>query len=542
MSEKSSIRLHVFAFLASLLLLSSCGTLSKSLYSSIFGHEPKGRKKIQKKEEVKITKLDKSINSESSETTPVVSADGQTLFFARSSGSNLFDFKIYEAQLIDGVFKAPVNMGNPPNIDDQNYIGSATSDKQSIAFSANPAVSSGSENIKIYIAKKRQGKWVITEELDFFPGKKGWGYNIFSGKFDVETHVNMHHPFITADGSKLFFSSNCVDGYGGNDLYVCEKGADGKWSSPRNLGPEINTKHLEFSPFLHPDNKTLYFISNGHPGIGKLDVYKSVLKDGKWSVPELIGEPISSPAVEISFTMDAKGEKAYFTSDRIKEADSDIYMTPVPKSAKPDLGAILLTGRVTDGLNNKPLEAEITIEDIKSGKVVARLQSDFNTGYYSVSLPRGTEYSVSVNKEGYTFHSINMDIGKESEQQGKEKNFELFSIKKGTKLVLNNIFFDTDSDKLKDESMLELDRAVRILEKNKDFSIEIGGHTDNVGSKSYNKNLSEKRAKSVKAYLVKKGIPGARLSCKGYGMAQPIVSNDTEEGRRQNRRVEFIFR
>ena len=542
MSAKKSFQVQVVVSLALLLMLSSCGTISKSLYSSIFGYEPKDRKKIQKKEEVTITKLDKSVNSESSETTPVVSADGQTLYFARSSGSNLFDFKIYEAQLENGVFKSPVNMGNPPNIDDQNFIGSATSDKQSIAFSSNPSVSTGSENTKIYIARKKQGKWEIVDELDFFPGKKGWGYNIFSGEFDLETHVNMHNPFITADGAKLFFTSNCVDGYGVNDIYMSEKGTDGKWGPAQNLGPEINTRYMEASPFLHPDNKTLYFVSNGHPGIGKLDVYKSVLNNGKWSTPELIGEPISSPAVEISFTMDAKGETAYFTSDRIKEADSDIYMTPVPKSAKPAEGVLLLTGRVTDGLNDNPLEAEITVEDIRTGKVIAKFQSDFNTGYYSVSMPRGAEYSVSVNKEGYTFNSINMDISSGTEHDEKEKNFELFSIKSGTKLVLNNIFFDTGSDKLKNESMLELDRAVKILNSYKDFSVEIGGHTDNVGGKSDNLILSEKRAESVKVYIVGKGIPGNRLICKGYGMSQPVASNDTDEGRRQNRRVEFIFK
>lgn len=542
MKIKHSIIVKVAILLTVIFSLNSCGTIGKSLYSAIFGYEPKGRKKIQKIENVTISLLDKSINSESSETTPVITADGKTLFFARSSGSNLFDFKIYEASLENGVFKDPVKMGNPPNIDEQNYIGSATSDKQSIAFTANPSIQTNSDNTKIYIAKKEGGKWVITDILDFFKGEKGWGFNIFSGEFDIETNVSMSNPYITADGNKLFFSSNSVKGYGSNDLYFCEKNSDGKWSPPQNLGPDINTKYMELSPFLHPDNRTLYFVSNGHPGIGKLDVYKSVLKDGKWSTPELIGEPISSPAVEISFTMDANGETAYFTSDRLKEADSDIYMTPVPNKAKPDLGVLLLSGKVFDGLNKNPLEAEITIEDLKTGKVIAVLQSDFKTGYYSVSLPKGNEYSVSVNKIGYTFYSMNINVDSDKKVKEKENNFELFSIKSGTKLILNNIFFDTGSDKLKTESKSELERAVIILEKNKNYEIEIGGYTDNVGSKSFNISLSQKRAESVKAYLMEKGIPGSRMTSKGYGMSVPIESNETEEGRSKNRRVEFIFK
>jgi outer membrane protein OmpA-like peptidoglycan-associated protein len=411
-------------------------------------------------------------------------------------------------------------MGNPPNIDDQNYIGSATSDMQTLAFTANPASSFSSNNNKIYIANKNKGKWTIVEELDFFKGKKGWGFNLLNGELDVETMIMYQNPFISADGNKLFFSCNVVDGFGAYDLFVSEKGKDGKWQQPTNLGSEINTKYMEMSPFLHPDNKTLYFVSNGHPGIGKLDVYRSIYNNGKWSKPEMLGEPISSPAVEIYFTTDATGEIAYFTSDRIKEADSDIYSTPMPVSFKPVRGAIIMQGTINDGFDKKPLEAEIFVEDLSTGKVIAKLQSDFETGHYSVSLPKDAEYAVSVKKDGYTFLSTNLKVEKNEANKEKEQNFEIYPVQSGTKLVLNNLFFDTGSANLQGQSMLELDRAVEILNKFKEYKIYINGHTDNVGNDASNKTLSKKRAESVKDYLVKKGIENSRLTCVGFGESE----------------------
>jgi outer membrane protein OmpA-like peptidoglycan-associated protein len=542
---KRILGLLIVLFISSMLLV-SCGAISKSLYSSIFGSEPEGRKKIQKTENVTIKKLNTKVNSDSSESNPVISPDGQTIYFSRSAGSNLFYFRIFESDFAGGDWDNPREMTNPPNIDDQDFIGSVTSDKQTLVFTYKHV--SGRNNNTIAFAKKVNGKWKIVEELNFFKGQypklnvKGWGYNIFSGKFDVEAESDHSYPFISADGTKLFFCSNSQSGYGAIDIYLTEKGTDGQWGEPRNLGPNINTKGLELSPFFHPDNKTLYFTSNGHPGIGKMDVYKSIYENGQWSAPVLIGEPISSPEVEMSFSMDAAGEVAYFTSDRNKIADGDIYQTTVSKEVAPVRGAVILSGIVTDGFTNKPLEAEVIIEDLKAQKVIARLQSDFNTGEYFVTLPKDAEYSISIDKPEYTFYSINFEIPANYSQKNMSRNIELYPIKKGTKLVLNNLFFDVNSDKLRDESKLELDRVIKILLVNKSFNVEVGGHSDNVGKAAYNKELSKKRAVSVMNYLIQSGIPSSRLSAEGYGFEKPVASNDTDEGRKQNRRVELIFK
>ncbi len=542
---KRTIGMMMILLMSSVFIV-SCGAISKSLYSSIFGSEPEGRKKIQKTEDVTIKKLTNKVNSESSESNPVVSPDGKTLYFSRSAGSDLFHFTIFKSSLENGDWTKALEMTNPPNIDDQNFIGSVTSDKQSLVFTYKPA--SGRNNNTIAFAKKINGKWEVTEEINFFKGKynqlnaKGWGFNIFSGKFDVEAESDHSFPFISADGTKLFFCSNSQSGYGGIDIYLTEKVADGNWGEPKNLGATINTKGLELSPFFHPDNKTLYFTSNGHPGIGKMDVYKSVYEKGQWSTPILIGAPISSPEVEMSFSMDAAGDVAYFTSDRIEIANGDIYQTTVSKDAKPARGAVILTGIVTDGITNSPLEAEVVIEDLKTQKVIAKLQSDFSTGAYNVTLPKDAEYSISVDKTDYTFYSINLEISAGISEKTITRDIVLYPIKKGTKLVLNNLFFDVNSDKLQDESKLELDRVIKILRSYKDFNIEIGGHSDNIGKASYNKELSKKRAISVMKYLVQNGISQSKLTAEGYGFEKPVATNDTEEGRKQNRRVELLFK
>lgn len=523
-------------------LLSSCGTLSTSFYNQTLGKEPSGRQKISKQEDVVITKLPATINSNSSEINPTISADGKYLYFSRSKEDNLTDYKIYVSKLEADTWLEAVQLPKPPNIDNQNYIGSVTADRQTLVFIAQQTVTFKKTTSYIFIAKLNEGKWEITEKLTFFEGGTGWGFNILSGKFDIESGIVFSDPFLSADGNKLFFVCNRQGGYGITDIYMTEKTSDGKWGEPKNLGPNINTKEIEMSPFLHPDNKTLYFISNGHPGIGKLDVYRSVLENGQWGKPELLGYPISSNEVETHFSISADGQAAYFASDRESPASADIYTTPVPKQLQPQLGVVQVAGIVKDGLSKKPLEADLKIEELKSGKTLAVFQSDYATGEYVVTLPKGAEYTISANKKDYTFYSMNFNIPSIYKESRLQRDIELFSIQKGTKLVLNNVFFDTGSDKLIEESKYELDKAIAIISNYSEYSIEIGGHTDNVGSEKLNMELSKKRAESVMKYLINNGIPLARLSAKGYGFTVPVASNDTEEGRQKNRRVELIFK
>jgi outer membrane protein OmpA-like peptidoglycan-associated protein len=523
------------------LLLTSCASFSSYIYNKTFAYEPPDRVKISKTEDAVITKLPPEINSSSYDIDPIISSDGKYLYFSRSEGGNLTKVKIYCSEANGTNWQKAEVLSDPPNSHDQNHIGSLSADRQTMIFSSYQSLNSDTTERPIYVAKKINGKWQLTETIRFFQGKKGWAFNLTNNKFDLQTQASLNYPSLSADGTKLLFTSNYIGGYGITDIYMSERTESGKWGEPKNLGPKINTKGIEFSPFLHPDNKTLYFISNGHPGLGKLDIYKSVLKNGEWQTPELLGYPISSSDVELSFSMSADGETAYFTSDRGEPGNASIYRTTVPTSMKP-FGIVAFSGKVVDGLTQKPLEAAIIIENLKTGERIAVLQSDFQTGNYFVTLPLGSDYSISVNKAGYTFYSMNFDIPSNFKGSEMKNDIELYPVKTGVKLTLNNVFFDTGSDKLKDASKLELSRAIAMINSYPNMTIEIGGHTDNVGSAKMNLDLSDKRAKSVMKYLKEKGIPQSRMTAKGYGLTVPVASNETEEGRQKNRRVEIIFK
>ncbi|MEI6088885.1 MAG: OmpA family protein [bacterium] len=532
----------IFLIFGLSILLTSCTSFSSYIYKNAIAYEPVDRVKINKTDDANITKLPPEINSTSYDADPIISSNGRYLYFSRSQGGDLTKVKIYCSEVVGNTWQRPVELPDPPNGRDQNHIGSLSADMQTMIFTSYETVNSDTLQKPIYITKKINGKWQVTDSLRFFRGKRGWGFNIMDNKFDIESAISLNYPSLSADGTKLLFSSNYLGGYGVTDIYMSELTESGKWGEPKNLGPNINTKETELSPFLHPDNKTLYFISNGHPGLGKLDVYKSILKNGEWQTPELIGYPISSTDVELSFSMSADGKTAYFTSDRGEPGNSSIYQTTVPLSAKPFLGTVAFSGKVIDGLTKQPLEADIIIENLKTGERIAVLQSDFQTGNYFVALPLGSDYSISVNKIGYTFYSMNFDIPNDFKRSEMQNNIELYPVKTGVKLTLNNVFFDTGSDKLKDASKLELARAIKMINSYPNLSIEIGGHTDNVGSAKMNLDLSDKRAKSVMKYLKEKGIPQSKMTAKGYGLTVPVASNDTEEGRQKNRRVEIIFK
>lgn len=524
------------------LILSSCTSFSSYIYNKTYAYEQPDRVKINKTEDAVITKLPPEINSASYDIDPIISADGKYLYFSRSEGGNLTKVKIYCSEQDGNNWQNAEALPDPPNSRNQNHIGSLSADRQTMIFSSYQTFNSDTTQNPIYVAKKISGKWQITETIRFFQGQKGWAFNITNDKFDLQNAASINYPSLSADGTKLLFTCNYIGGYGIIDIYMSELTESGKWGEPKNLGPKINTKGIEASPFLHPDNKTLYFISNGHPGLGKLDVYKSVLKNGEWQTPELLGYPISSTDVELSFSMSADGETAYFTSDRGEPGNASIYKTTVANSMKPTIGIVSFSGKVIDGLTQKPIEAEIIIENLTTGEKIAVLQSDFQSGNYYVPLPKGSNYSISVNKEGYTFYSMNFDIPRDFKKNEIENNIELYPVKTGVKLTLNNVFFDTGSDKLKDASKLELARAIEMINSYPNMTIEIGGHTDNVGSAKMNLDLSDKRAKSVMKYLKEKGIPQSKMTAKGYGLTVPVASNDTEEGRQKNRRVEIIFK
>ncbi len=356
---------------------------------------------------------------------------------------------------------------------------------------------------------------------------------------------------ISYDGNKIYF----IRGKTGNpktsngDIYVSTKKKD-SWGEPEKLSSIVNTKYEEDGVFMHPDGKTLFFSSKGHNTMGGFDIFKTIKQeDGTWSKPENIGYPINTPEDDVYFVLSASGQNGYYSSIREDgKGLMDIYQinfSPKKEIITEDTISVvkayvtIVKGTVADGTNSKPLESIIEIYDTEKNETVMQVTSNSVSGKYLVSLPSGKNYGMEVRKEGYLFHSENFNVPKAEGYQEIIKNVQLFPIKEDAKVVLKNIFFDTNKSILRSESFSELTRLKQMLIINPLVKIEISGHTDNTGSYKHNQELSKNRAQAVVDYLVENGIDANRLSSRGASWDEPIATNDTDEGKQQNRRVEF---
>lgn len=355
-------------------------------------------------------------------------------------------------------------------------------------------------------------------------------------------------PSISADGQTLYFTSDRPGGYGGLDIWVSTRQPDGRWSKPVNAGPVINTPENEQAPFIHPDNQTLYFMSKGHPGLGKYDLFYARKKpDGSWSKPINLGYPINSRDNEGAFTVSLDGKEAYFASDMAGGyGKTDIYTFELYPEARPQ-PVTYVKAIVRDGVTKDPQPVKVEIFDLENGSAFANFYTDVD-GTFLSTLPAGKNYALHVSKEGYLFYSEHFAL-RDSGSVEHPFLIEVFlqpiaQVRQGTDtlgapVVLRNVFFETGSAALLPESKVELDKLTAFLHSNPSIRIQINGHTDSVGSDADNMQLSIARAKAVYDYLVAKGIDPSRLHYKGYGESRPISTNDTEEGRRLNRRTEF---
>ncbi len=354
-------------------------------------------------------------------------------------------------------------------------------------------------------------------------------------------------PNFSAAGDELFFSSNRPGGKGKKDIWKCKVqiGDEGRliFSNPVNLGSTINTIEDEFSPFIHPDNKTLYFSSTGHPGLGGHDVYvaRRTSKNGAWSIPMNLGYPINTHKDEMGFVVNATGDKAYFASDGIQKngRGKDIYELTLYDEIRPE-PVKYFKGKIYDYDNKNPIQAHVELYRLEDNVVVYESVSDAKTGDFLASLPADKEYGLNVNKKGYLFHSGHLAENDSVEIKISQK-IDLPKIEVGRLVILKNVFFDFDLYSLKKESRAELDRLTVFLQENPRIHLELAGHTDSKGSHDYNITLSRNRAKAVYDYLVKKGINPGRLTYVGYGPDRPIATNDTDAGRALNRRTEAII-
>lgn len=506
-----------------------------------------------------IKNLGDSINSAYDDYNAVFGPHDSCMYFISRRPSNLkskpneLDFRynedIYVASKDSNNWKSVTRWNTKLNDKHHNGVVWVSADGKTIFL-----YNGYKDNGDLQYTKFKNGKWTK-------PSKLRGGFNTDS----KETSFTM-----TADESEAYFvSDDPRESFGGKDIFYTSKNKKGKWISPRNAGSSINTMYDEEGVYVRPDGKALYFSSKGHNNIGGYDVFK-VEKDQNnvWSKPQNIGYPVNTPDDELYFRPSLNEKQAYYSATRPdSKGGKDIYkviflgtekemillsedqlvsytdnpykdiFVRLPQEVSIDT-SITLKGVITDVKTNEPIQAKINLIDLEKSQVVATTISEA-AGNYQIPLPLVKNYGVEINAKDYMFLLDVVNVTASKVGREVTKNFSMSKLEVGAKVILKNIYFETGKATLKQESFAELDKVLKFLQENTELKIEISGHTDNVGSVKANTNLSEARAKAVVEYMVAHGISAGQLTFKGYAFSQPIAPNNTPDGRKMNRRVEF---
>ncbi|OIQ37484.1 MAG: hypothetical protein BM555_00745 [Crocinitomix sp. MedPE-SWsnd] len=475
--------------------------------------------------------LGTNIDTKNEEKSPFITADGHHLYFNRKNDPQNFapdmtDIWISEYDSINDEWKQAVHPGQPLNNAGHNFVISITPDGNKALLGNTYKEDGGVGYAGVSLAHKKNGNW---------------GHPVTQTVRDFVNNDKYVNYFLTADGTKLLMSIDDGESHGDKDLYISFLQGDSTWTKPLNMGNTLNSFMTDFSPFLAPDNKTIYFSSYGHPGYGSSDIFVSTRKDEswtEWTTPKNLGPEVNTEKWDAYFVMPAEGDLAYLVSSQESGyGKGDIYRIRVPKDVKPE-PVLIVKGKVVDKKTNEPIDAMVEYENLSSQEREGIAHS-YGWDGFKIVLPAGKNFGFRAEAEGYIPVSENIDLSTLAAYSDTTINLFMVPMEKGQTIALNNIFFDEGKSTLRGESELELRRMIDILVTNNNLHFEIQGHTDNSGEDKVNKNLSTNRAKTVFKFLVEHGIPQDRLSYKGYGHKRPIDTNDTEIGRQNNRRVEI---
>ncbi|CAG5002832.1 Peptidoglycan-associated lipoprotein [Dyadobacter sp. CECT 9275] len=488
----------------------------------------------QASKDFKRENMGKAINSRSLEVAPVISSDGNTLYFTRSNHAQNIGIPgnqdIWYSRLgKNNQWSEAVNIGPPLNNADNNAITSISSDGK-----------------KVYLINKYKPDGTMEFGFSYSVATKtGWGFpqeiripnlNIDKKHGDMEIAVSPH-------GNVLLVSFQRPDTEGQRDLYVCFLKSDDTWSDPVNIGNKVNSAADEGSPFLALDNKTLYFASHGHSGYGEADLFVTRRLDDTWihwSEPENLGPAINSPEWDGYFNIPAAGDYGYFCSGANTLGQEDIFRIRLIPEIKPEPVAII-TGQIYEAETNKPIEAEVVAEMKSGNDIFTKVNYQPASGEFKLILPLKDIYTFSASQKGYFPVIEEIDLSTETGFRNIRKNIYLQPLKGGQQIRLSNTLFSQSSSEVTPTTFKELDKIVTTMATYPNMEILLEGHTDNVGEIQKNIQLSEDRVNEVKKYLISKGIDASRIQTKAWGPSKPIASNLTEVSRQKNRRVEFTI-
>ncbi len=467
--------------------------------------------------------LGDSVNSVRSEYYPNISIDDSLLVFSRRGEGIREEFM--QSKINHQQYGAATFIKGDINNEASKGAITMSADGEWMIFAGNFGKVKGFGDFDLYISYYTPEGWSEPENL---------GYNINTDFWESS-------PSLSPDKRVLYFSSNRYGGVGGKDLYYSVRQANGKFGEAMNMGDSINTAGDEYAPYIHPDNKTLYFTSDGWPGYGGADLFMMRRdQEGYWGLPENLGYPINTVDEDAYIAVSADGKTAYYASDRSDSRGGlDLYKFTLPKHVQP-AKTLYVKGKVFDKKTNKGLPSTIELIDNSTAKVLMKIQTD-EIGDYFITLPTGKDYTFSVNRTGYLYYTEQYSLTNLYADSTYKKDIALESISLNKVVTFNNIQFQNNAYELLPISLIELDKLYQTLIDNPNLKVEIYGHTDNIGKASDNLVLSTNRAKSVVAYLIQKGISSKRLSYKGFGITKPIADNTTEAGKAKNRRTEFLI-
>ncbi len=463
--------------------------------------------------------LGDSINSSALEYFPSLTIDGSKMIFTRRVNN---DEDFYESNFINGKWSNAKPLGGKVNTNFNEGAQNISQDGQLLVFTG-CNYPEGEGSCDLYFSVKTNNGWSEPQNLGPMVNTDFWESS----------------PSLSPDKRDLYFASSMAGGLGGRDIWVTHRLPTGRWSRPENLGEAVNTSGDESCPFMHADNETLYFNSNGHTGYGMTDLFFSKkVNDSSWVVAENLGYPVNTIDDQGSLIVAADGKTAYYASDgNDTKGGLDLYSFQLREHIRP-LKTLWVKGKVFDKKTQVGLPSAVELSDVKGQKLISKIQTD-EEGNYFITLPVGKDYAFNVNRKGYLFYSDNFSLLDNNIDSVFSVNIPLQPIEKGATIVLKNIFFETGKFELKPESIMELNKLVMLLTDNPNLKIQIDGHTDNVGGEKDNLLLSNNRAKAVVGYLLNKAINPQRLSYKGFGAGKPVAPNATEQGKALNRRTEL---
>lgn len=483
---------------------------------------PFALEQLQNQTELIIQELPETINRFGLQYLPTMTVDQKTLVFTKRDEFR-DDEDIVVSYFKEGDWSSAVSISPKINTPYNEGASSISADGRTMIFTACDR-REGYGSCDLYISKKSGKTWSRPKNLGKVVNSKYWE----------------SQPSLSADGRTLFFASTRPGGFGGKDIWMTTIQSE-DWGKPVNLGSSVNSFKDETTPFIHFNGQTLFFSSNSYVGMGGFDLFKSEREDSLWTQPENLGYPINTFRDEVALLMSADGANGYFAKELQKNREileSKIVKFEVPNAVRPTQ-SFYLAGKVIDSDTKKPLQADLQIVDLVSNEFVYNSSSDAVSGAFYFVLPQGRQLGGYVKKEGYFYENFSFDASLSSLANTDTITVALSPLKTGESLILKNIYFDTNAYALDERSRSEIANVFDLLNRNKAIAIEIGGHTDDVGSKDYNQSLSEKRAEAVYEALIEKGVSPSQMRYKGYGDEKPIKANDTSVNRKSNRRIEF---